>query len=376
MVLKTESISLIDHFSLLEDPRITKKNDHKLISIIMISICATLCGANTWVEMEEFGKAKQSWFETFLDLSNGIPSHDTFGRVFSLLSHKNFQECFLSWIKSISGEIKGVVAIDGKTLRRSHDHSSGKAAIHMVSAWSSENNIVLGQIKTEEKSNEITAIPKLLKALDVHGCIVTIDAMGCQTAITSQVIDQGGDYVVALKGNQEKLATEVEQLFTQADEKEYEGYEWDYYETQNKSHGREEIRRYWTIDCQNLLENSGKWSKLNTIGMVESTRITKDKTTIEHRYYIASIENDATLFGKSAREHWGVENGLHWCLDIGFREDECRIRKGQAAENHALLNHIALNALKREKTSKVGIQAKRHKAGWDEEYLLKVLAGI
>jgi len=267
VTLKTKSISLIDHFSLLEDPRIMKKNDHKLISIIMISICATLCGANTWVEIEEFGQAKQNWFETFLDLSNGIPSHDTFGRVFSLLSHKKFQECFLSWINSISGEIKGVVAIDGKTLRRSHDHSSGKAAIHMVSAWSSENSIVLGQIKTEEKSNEITAIPKLLKALDVHGCIVTIDAMGCQTAITSQIIDQGGDYIVALKGNQEKLATEVEQLFTQADEKEYEGYEWDYYETQNKAHGREEVRRYWTINCQSLLENSERWSKLNTIGI-------------------------------------------------------------------------------------------------------------
>jgi len=373
---KTKGISLVEHFSSLKDPRFIKKSDHKLIDIMVISICATLCGANTWVEMELFGKAKQDWFETFLDLPNGIPSHDTFGRIFSLLSHKNFQECFLSWINSISGEIKGVVAIDGKTLRRSHDHSSGKAAIHMVSAWSSENNIVLGQIKTEEKSNEITAIPQLLKALDVNGCIVTIDAMGCQTAITSQVIDQGGDYVVALKGNQEKLATEVEQLFTQADETEYEGYEWDYYETRNKSHGREEIRRYWTINCQNLLENAAKWTQLNTIGMVESTRITKQKTTIEHRYYIASIENNATLFGKSARDHWGVENGLHWCLDIGFREDECRTRKGQAAENHALLRHIALNALKREKTAKVGIQAKRHKAGWDEEYLLKVLSGI
>ncbi len=368
--------SLIHHFASLEDPRVLGRNRHKLIDILVIAICGVICSADDWVSIAEFGEAKEDWFREFLELPNGIPSHDTFGRTFSLLSPEAFQKSFISWVRSLTGVFEGLVAIDGKTLRRSHDRRSGKAAIHMVSAWASENGFVLGQVKTEEKSNEITAIPELLRALSVKGCLVTIDAMGCQKAIAKQIVDQGGDYLLALKGNQSTLADEVEAIFSAADGVGYEGYDVDYYETEERNHGRYEIRRYWSLPSKDRLVNSGPWVNLNTIGMMESQRFVDGKTSIEYRYYITSIENSATEFARAVRGHWGIENGLHWVLDVGLREDDCRVRKGNAPENLALLRHIAINAVKQEKTKKLGVKNKRLRAGWDETYLAKIMCGV
>jgi predicted transposase YbfD/YdcC len=366
--------SLIEHIRQISDPRIEKKCRHKLEDIVAISICAILCGADDWNAIEGFGKAKQEWFKRFLELPNGIPSHDTFRRLFCILSPAAFEQFFTDWVRGVAGLVKGVVAIDGKTLRRSHDRRLGKSAIHMVSAWCAENSVVLGQIKTEEKSNEITAIPKLLKVLALEGCIVTIDAMGCQKAIAEQIIEQDGDYLLALKGNQESLSEAVEALFDKADNVGYEGYSVDYYETEECSRDRTEIRRHWTMECDDGLEHTKLWTGLNIIGMVESERSIHGQTSIEYRYYIGSIENNAALFGQSVRHHWGIENSLHWQLDMGFREDESRIRKGYSAENFAVMRHVAINLLKQDKTTKLGVKNKRLKAGWDDNYLVKLLS--
>lgn len=365
--------SLLDHISVIADPRIEKKCRHKLVDIVAIAICAILSGADDWNSIEGFGKIKQDWFQRFLDLPNGIPSHDTFRRLFSILSPDEFRKFFSDWIRDIAGLVEGVVAIDGKTLRRSHDKRLGKSAIHMVSAWSVENGLVLGQIKTEEKSNEITAIPKLLEILDLKGSIVTIDAMGCQKTIAKKIVEQEGDYLLALKGNQGKLADAVEATFNAATKVNHEGYSVDYYETSEKSRNRIEIRRHWTIKCDKKNEQEKMWEGLNIIGMVESQRTIHGKTSTENRYYIGSIENNAELFGRSVRHHWGIENSLHWCLDMGFREDESRIRKGHSAENFAVMRHIAVNLLKQDKTTKLGVKNKRLKAGWDTDYLVNLL---
>ena len=353
-----------------------KKTRHILLDVVVIAICAVICGAEDWVSVAAFGRAKERWFRRFLELPHGIPSHDTFGRVFALISPAEFQACFTSWMHALTGVFKGLVAIDGKTLRRSYDRQANRAAIHMVSAWASENGLVLGQLKTEEKSNEITAIPQLLRALAIKGCLVTIDAMGCQKAIAKQIVEQGGDYLLALKGNQSKLAEEVEAVFNEADEANYEGYAVDFQETEERKHGRQEIRRYWSMACEGFLVNAEPWAELSMIGMVESERTVDGKTSIDYRYYIGSIDNDARLFAKGVRGHWGIENGLHWTLDVAFREDDCRVRKGHAPENFALLRHIAVNAIKQEKTAKLGVKNKRLNAGWDDSYLAKILLGI
>ena len=371
--MSSEPTSLVEHFASLEDPRVLKKNQHKLLDIVVIAICGIICGADDWVAIAEFGRSKESWFRTFLELPNGIPSHDTFGRVFSLLSPTEFQSCFTRWMRSLTGVFEGLVAVDGKTLRRSHDRRSNRAAIHMVSAWAIENSLVLGQVKTDEKSNEITAIPELLRALALEGCLVSIDAMGCQRAIAKPIVEQGGDYLLALKGNQGNLSEEVEALFDEADQVSYEGYGVQFHETQEHNHGRHEVRRYWTMACEGRLTYAKRWSKLNMVGMVESERTVDGETSIEYRYYIGSFGNDVQTFAQGARGHWGVENGLHWVLDVAFREDDSRVRKGHAPENLALLRHIAVNLLNQEKTAKLGVKNKRLKAGWDESYLAKLL---
>lgn len=369
-------ISLANHFKDIEDPRIERSKDHLLIDILTIAILAVICGADGWVGIETYGKAKHTWLKTFLALPNGIPSHDTFSRVFARLEPEQLQGCFLSWVRSVSRITEGeVIAIDGKTVRRSYDEGKEKGAIHRVSAWASQNRLVLGQRKVDAKSNEITAIPALLKVLDLHGCIVTLDAMGTPKTIAHQIIEQGGDYVLALKGNQGHLFEDVQQIFEQAKSKNFESIDYDFYETCDAGHGRIETRLCWSLGQVEWLIDAEKWTGFTSMAMVESLRQCDGKTSRELRYYMSSLTPDAQRLAESIRTHWSIENPSHWVLDVAFCEDECRIRSGHAPENFTLLRHLALSALNQEKTAKVGVQNKRLRAGWDDDYLLKVLAG-
>ena len=374
------SCTISEHFGSLKDPRTGRMVDHYLIEILTIAICGVICGADDWVAIEEFGRAKEQWFRTFLHLPNGIPSHDTFRRVFIQLEPETFGACFVSWMQGVAQLSQGeIVPIDGKCLRRSYDRGAGKSAIYMVSAWAASNRLVLGQRKTDEKSNEITAIPELLSRLVLQGCIVTIDAIGCQTTIAQQIIEQEADYVLALKGNQGTLHQDVQSLFAYAFEQEFQDIEHDTHQTVDKGHGRLEIRRYWTIfdpEFLTWLDPKGKWAGLASIGRVEAQRILADEVTSEIRYYISSLAGDAVQFGQAVRTHWQIENCLHWVLDISFREDDCRIRTGYGPQNMAVLRHIALNLLRQEQTAKCGVKNKRLKAAWDNDYLLTVLSHL
>ena len=365
--------SIKNHFSNITDPRDLNKR-HKFIDIITIAICAVVCGANSWEHIEVFGQSKLDWFKDFLDLPHGIPSHDTFGRVFAQIDPDEFQQSFMSWVKAICQLSNGqVIAVDGKTVRRSHDKSNGKSAIHMVSAWASANGIVLGQVKTDEKSNEITAIPELIKTLEIEGCIVTIDAMGCQKNISKTIIDKGADYVLALKENQATLHDNVELFFQDYLNSATSQPACDFYQSTDGDHGRVEIRKYWTTSDINWLQGKESWKNLKTIGMVQRERHVGDDISIETSYYISSIENDAQRFGHAVRCHWSIENSLHWVLDVSFREDESRIRKDNAPQNFAVLRHMALNLLKTETSLKKSVKSKQLRAGWDNDYLAKVL---
>jgi predicted transposase YbfD/YdcC len=368
-----------DYFAELPDPRIERTKRHQLLDIITIALCAVICGADSWVEVEEFGKAKRTWLAQFLELPNGIPSHDTFGRVFARLDPTRFQHCFLAWVQAIVTPGEGdLVAIDGKVLRRSHDRRAGKGAIDMVSAWAESHRLVLGQVAVAAKSNEITAIPALLEVLALAGCIVTVDAMGCQTAIAQQIVAQGADYVLALKGNQGTLHEAVATAFTEARAEDFRDLPHGYTRTVDGGHGRIELRQYWTVADPELLaylNPGGEWAGLRSVGMVERERRTEAKTTRETWYYLSSLDGAVEPFARAVRGHWGIENQLHWVLDIAFREDESRVRTGHAADNFAVLRHLALNLLRQETSAKCGTKAKRLKAGWDDAYLLKILAG-
>lgn len=370
--------SILAYFGSLPDPRIERCKRHQLLDIISIGICAVICGADSYVEMEEFGRAKREWFETFLELENGVPSHDTFRRVFGKLKPTEFQRCFLGWIESVQELTKGeVIAIDGKALRGSFERTTNTLALRMVSAWATRNSLVLGQVKTAEKSNEITAIPRLLNLLDIEGCTVTIDAMGCQKEITRQIIEQKGDYCISLKGNQGILHEEVREYFAWARARNFKELTYTSAEAVEKDHGRIEVRRCWSVEDVDWLRDKEEWSGLRSICAVEAERseVTTQKQSIETRYFISSLAGDARELMSVVRKHWAIENSLHWVLDVAFREDQCQIRKDNGAENFALLRHIAINLLKREKTAKVGVKIKRNKAAWDTNYLLKVLTG-
>jgi predicted transposase YbfD/YdcC len=371
------------HFAPLTDPRADRGQEHLLVDIVTVALCAVICGADGWVAVETFGRAKAAWLRTFLALPGGIPSHDTFGRVFARLDPAEFRRCFLSWVRAVVPDTAGqVVALDGKTLRRSHDRADGKAALHMVSAWACGSGLVMGQAAVEDKSNEIVAIPALLRLLALDGATVTIDAMGCQTAIAAQIVAQGADYALALKDNHPTLHAEVADAFAHARATGFADYAPDdhtYSETVEQGHGRIETRRHWTIRDPELLgylNRGGTWAGLRAIGLVERTRRVGDTTTVEVRHYLLSGAGDAADFGHAVRSHWGIENRVHWVLDVASREDESRVRVGGGAANLAVLRHFALNLLRQERAATGSIATKRFRAALDQDYLRSVLAGL
>ncbi len=366
---------LLRAFAELEDPRMDRTKKHSLSDILALAICAVLCGADGWVQVALFGRRKEKWFRTFLDLPNGIPSHDTFGRVFARLDPEGFERCFMRWIAALATRAKGrLVAIDGKTIRRSLDGANGKAAIHMVSAWCQANHMVLGQVATEAKSNEITAIPKLLALLDLDGAVVTIDAAGCQKKIARKIVEQGGDYILQLKGNQGGLHAETVELFDQCLRDDCLGISYTKAETVNGGHGRIEHRRLWATSEVAWFAERDKWKDLRSLIRVQAKRTIDGETSCEDRYYISNrpADDPAGLL-EHIRGHWSVENNLHWCLDVSFADDDRRIRKGHGAENFSRLSRIALNLLKAQTKHKVGLKTKRLCCGWNHDYLLRVL---
>ena len=368
--------SVLQHFQHLPDPRVERTQHHSLVAIVTIAILAVLAGADGFVAIERYGRAKQSWLETFLELPHGIPSHDTFGRVIGALDPQALEAGFLAWVSRIT-EALGVelIHIDGKTARGSYDREGNLKALHSVSAWSSEHGLVLAQQRVDSKSNEITAVPLLLKLLNLKGTVVTLDAMGTQTAIATQIKQAEGDYVLALKGNQGTLSRAVETWFEQAEAQGWAGIDYDYHETLESSHHRIETRQVWTVPVSQLppLPRQAKWTGLTTVVMVRSTRQLWNKTTTEVRFYISSLTSNALRHAQVIRSHWSVENSLHWVLDVTFNEDASRIRQGYAAQNLGLIRRLSVSLLKRE-PSKLSLKMKRYTAAMDNGFLLKILA--
>ncbi len=347
-----------------------------MINIVVIALCGVICGADDFVAIAKFGRTKRDWLAKFLDLSAGIPSHDRFNAVLAMIKPAQFEQCLLSWITALHDITDGqVVAIDGKTLRRSFDTASSKSAIHMVSAWATANQISLGQVVVDAKSNEITAIPKLLQMLELSGSLVTIDAMGCQTEIANEIVAHGADYCLAVKGNQPTLYNGIVEFYNDHLQDDFARTKARRHRTTEKGHGRQEIRESIICPVPDELPDRTRWPGLKAIGIAMSNTLRDGKECCEARYYILSKYLSAKRFAEAGRSHWGIENQLHWQLDVTFREDECRIRKGHADANFSILRRTALALLKQEPTAKVGIKNKRLTAGWDESYLEKVLLG-
>ena len=371
-----QELSLAHHFADLTDPRIDRSRLHELLDIIAIAICAVVAGADSWDDIEDFGNAKITWLGTFLELPNGIPSHDTFRRLFERLDPDEFRRGFLGWIEALhEATERQVIAIDGKCLRRSFDRAKGKSALHLVHAWATANHLLLGQVAVDEKSNEITAIPKLLEMLSISGAIVTIDAMGCQKEIARTIRGREADYVLALKANHEHLFEQVVAFWDRACARRRKGPDIRYHREWSEGHGRTEARRCWATSDLTWLEGREQWKDLKSVVMVEAERFIGASLSVETRYYLSSLENDAELLNGAARSHWGVENSLHWVLDVTFQEDRSRIKKENAPENFGLLRRLALCLLKKECSTKRSIKGKRLRASWDEGYLQRVLCG-
>jgi predicted transposase YbfD/YdcC len=370
-----KSAGMQDHFADLTDPR-RREVTYPLINVVVIAVCAVICGADDFVAIAKFGRTKRVWLGRFLDLTAGIPSHDRFNAIFAALKPAEFEKCLLSWITALHEITDGqVVAIDGKTLRRSFDAADSKAAIHMVSAWATANQISLGQVVVDAKSNEITAIPKLLEMLELSGALVTIDAMGCQTEIARQIVDAEADYCLAAKGNQPTLHQGLVDFFDKHVMNDFAGQAVRRFRTEEKGHGREETRYYFICPVPDDLPDRSRWANLKAIGIAISNTQRDGEDCNDVRYYILSKYVAARRFAEAVRGHWGIENRLHWQLDVTFQEDQCRLRKGHADANFSILRRTALSMLKNETTLKVGIKNKRLAAGWDESYLEKVLLG-
>jgi len=366
-------ISIIEHFADLPDPRIDRNKEHRLIDILVIAICAVVAGCEACTQIAEFGRRKEAWLKRFLELPNGIPSHDTFSRVLGLIDPVRFQECFMRWAAAVQQATEGkIVALDGKTLRRSFDRTEGLAAVHLVSAWCSENHVALGQVAVDTKSNEITAIPVLLELLEIEGAIVTIDAAGCQRAIATTIRKQQADYVLALKKNQNTLYEDVERCFAECSIEHKDHPDCTVHQTEEKRHGREERRTTRAMVVPETIRQRELWCDFKSIAMMKSRRTVDGREETHVRYFISSLEHDAEQIARAVRGHWGVENSLHWVLDVTFREDDSRIRKGHGAENMGALRRLAITLLKREPT-KQSIATKRLMAAWDEGYLWRVL---
>ena len=373
---KIDSSNIIEHFRNIEDPRIERNKKHLVWDIISLTICAVVCGCETWEEIELYGKEKESWLKTILELPNGIPSHDTIRRLFIRLNPEQLQHCFLSWVEAVRKSSEGeIVAIDGKTARRSHDRLLGKGPVHMVSAWAHENRLILGQVKTDEKSNEITAIPQLLKLLELNGSIVTIDAIGTQKEIAKAIVEKQADYVLAVKANNATVHEELKWFFDDIDlaTDQQEGLI-DTHRSVDKDHGRIEIRECICSEEIDWLKPSLKgWNGIRTIAMVKATRIIGDQESQESRYYVSSLAPNAELLSTAVRAHWGVENSVHWVLDMVFREDESRMRMGNSPENFAILRRVALNLVRRDVSSKKSLKGRRKICGWNNEYMEDLL---
>jgi predicted transposase YbfD/YdcC len=380
---KVQLSRIVAYMSLIKDPRRSHLKLHKLCDILTIALCSLLCGWETFAFMERFGKLREAWFRTFLELPNGIPSHDTFNRVLGLVKPEEFLECFLKWTQEVREQIgQEVVALDGKALRRACN--DGKNVAYIVSAWADGNGLVLGQLKVEEKSNEITAVPELIRILDLEGCIVTTDAMGCQKKITKEIVEADADYVLALKGNQGAAHEEIKEfmdalvderadaLITHA-QLSREAKRVQTTQTVEKDHGRLEVRTYWQSDELSWFADLPQWEALKSVGVVESSREIKNKVTTERRYYLSSLKLDVTTFARAIRSHWGVENKVHWVMDVQFNEDQNRARTGHADENLALLRRLALNILSRDKTKGYSVKAKQLRANLDPDYCRTLL---
>lgn len=361
----------------IEDPRKDINRRHLLHDILATTICAVICGAEGWEEIAQYARVQEEWFRTFLELPHGIPSGSTYGRVFARLDPDAFEKVFAAWMKLVQEHTEGrIIALDGKSLRRSFDRASQKAAVHMVSAWTTENGVVLAQTAVTEKSNEITAFPKLLEMLVLDGATVTIDAMGCQTDLVEKIISHHADYVLAVKENQPQLHEDIQDFFTEARRMNFQCLDYDRIETVDGDHGRIEKRTYFLARDLDSIGRRDRWAALGGLGMVESRRTIDGKESFETRYFITSIREDIETFSRAVRQHWGVENSHHYILDVTFDEDRCRKRIDHAAENFAVVRHIALNLLKRASTARpMSIRRKRLQAGWDRGFLMQVLMG-
>jgi predicted transposase YbfD/YdcC len=374
---RTLSFAIFTHFEKLTDPRLKRTQAHKLLDILTIALCAAICGANAWTDVERFGLAKQAWFAKFLDLPGGIPSHDTFGRVFALLDTAEFEACLRSWLRSLHKSLKDQnVAIDGKTLRRSFDKATGRAALHSVSAWAVGLRLSLGQVAVDDKSNEITAVPKLLELLEIVGAVVTLDAMHCQTETAAAIQAKQADYVLNVKGNQPKLLECLQQVFEEYGNQDFKAPGLRVHKTTERSHGRDEQREYYVAPAPADLIESAQWAGLQSVVMVYRHREAVGKETDEVHYYISSLPPKVKRLANAIRDHWGIENSLHWVLDVIFAEDDSRIRKGNSPETTATLRRLALSILEQDTTLKSSLRGKRLQAGWNDDLLAKILTGF